>query len=236
MMMSYIWLLVLQFSELSSFVLTLLIMPGRSRFGRSVLPRNLRAQAYSENQVTKFPQPGGKSLAGHALKDRDDEETASESEENSGGESGGEAGESDADAPHTIQWVDEDEFEEDNDEEQGGAGPSQSVHRSHCCNCSISITHRSLVSETTTKWCATYDYMTLDNLSSCIRSTDISTLPFGALRKAQSILDREEALTETDNSEDESNDTSSEEGTSDRNVIAKLRKDIAKRSHKHASV
>lgn len=40
----------------------------------------------------------------------------------------------------------------------------------------------------------------------------------------------------TGNSEDESNDTRSEDETSDRNVVAKPRKDIAKRSSKHASV
>lgn len=73
------------------------------------------------------------------------------------------------------------------------------------------------------------------SLYTCI--LDLSVLPFGALRKAQSVLDREDALTdhsEDENSEGESIGENSENESSNRNVVIKPRKDIAKRSNKHA--
>lgn len=70
---------------------------------------------------------------------------------------------------------------------------------------------------------------------------DLSSLPLGALRKAQSALSRAKALGESDGSENDESDNSEPEEEVSRPSLkgkekAKGKQEIAKRKHKHACV
>lgn len=116
----------------------------------------------------------------------------------------------DADAPRAAQYVDEDELDEEeeseseSDEDGAAAGPSH--------------------------------IKSLRN--------DLSSLPLGALRKAQQSLSRPKVLSDSEN-DDEGDDFTAEADSGSepeeldvkdkrREVIAKAKKEIAKRPHKHA--
>lgn len=178
--------------------------------------------------------------------------------ESSGSESDNNA---DVDAPRVVQWVDEDDLEaeaaesseaEESEDDEGGEGVDDVVGVLEYSSCFIFHTHIDLYerrshSKRVGSHLLGYKRLYLTELLSF---SDLSSLPFGALQKAQRVLAQTKAYSdsEDDNDGDEGSDGSGsepEEPTSRwsreekgkaKEEKPKSKKDITKRSSKHAYV
>ncbi|KAG6857526.1 hypothetical protein H0H87_000125 [Tephrocybe sp. NHM501043] len=127
----------------------------------------------------------------------------------------------DLDAPRVAQWVDEEELELEDDPK---AGPS----------------------DLPKKWYGGSLFYALEDVQCSYYYTDLSSLPLGALRKAQSMLAQAEVGMESEDSEEEEEEEApeqefasmSEKGKKAEKVewSLKPRKEIAKRANKHAPI